>query len=250
MKHYPVLAALLGLVSVSVANPTETDGPWIDIISEQGPVGIAAIGRHVKVCGDVRLIPDAKNLSAIPGDGVVAVLGKVPFDDVHNLVTKGKFADCEVRLEFLMGRNSNSGVKLQHRYEIQLFDSHRIENPSAKHCGGIYPHWVFQGPGEPLKYIDKGIPPKRNAAKPAGEWQTLQIVFRAPRFDSAGEKTENARFVLVKLNGKTIHHDVEVDSPTGNASTPLPEVAEAPLMLQMDHGAAAFRNVRVKPLEL
>jgi arylsulfatase A-like enzyme len=103
--------------------------------------------------------------------------------------------------------------------------------------------------GQGLKYIDEGVPPQLNAAKPAGEWQTLRIVFKAPRFDRAGQKTENARFVSVTLNGQLIHQDVEVDSPTGNASTPLPEVAEAPLFLQLDHGAVAFRKVRVRPLK-
>jgi hypothetical protein len=177
----------------------------------------------------------------------VAALGKSKFGRVNNLLSKQQFGDCEVTLEFLMGKNSNSGVKLQHRYEIQLYDSHHKQQPTATECGGIYPHWVFQGAGKPLKYIDDGVPPNTNAAKPAGQWQTLKIVFRAPRFDSTGKKSENARFVEVVLNGQTIHENIEVDSPTGNASTPLPEVARAPLMLQMDHGAVAFRNVHVYP---
>ena len=54
-------------------------------------------------------------------------------------------------------------------------------------------------------HIDKGIPPKTNAARPAGEWQTLDIIFQAPRFDSAGKKTGNARLVKVVLNGQVIH---------------------------------------------
>jgi hypothetical protein len=75
----------------------------------------------------------------------------------------------------------------------------------------------------------------------------LRIAFTAPRFDSEGIKTKNARFVSVTLNDQEIHRDVDLDSPTGNASSPLPEVANAPLFLQLDHGPVAFRNVRVKP---
>jgi hypothetical protein len=52
----------------------------------------------------------------------------------------------------------------------------------------------------------------------------------------------------VTLNDQLIHRDLEVDSPTGNISSPLPEVPRAALFLQLDHGPVAFRNVRVKSL--
>lgn len=219
-------------------------GEWVVLIDSEGPIGITKVGEKVTVCADVTLDEAPKKLKAVPGKGVVAALSRG-----NNLLSKQEFGDCEVQLEFLIAKSSNSGVKLQQRYEIQLYDSHGKENLSAKECGGIYPHWKFQGKGKGLKYIDKGVPPNANAAKPAGEWQTLSIIFKAPRFNNDGKKTENAKFVSVELNGQTIHENVEVDSPTGNASTPMPEVAEAPLFLQLDHGAVAFRNVRVKPLQ-
>ena len=48
------------------------------------------------------------------------------------------------------------------------------------------------------------------------------------------------------LNGRVVHDDVELKTPTGN-NWRLPEVARGPLLLQADHGAVAFRNVRVRP---
>ena len=77
--------------------------------------------------------------------------------------------------------------------------------------------------------------------------KNLDVSFRAPRFDAAGKKTANARFVKVTLNGTVIHEDVEVESPTGHAWHNK-EVARGPLLLQGDHGPVAFRNVRVRPL--
>ncbi len=86
-----------------------------------------------------------------------------------------------------------------------------------------------------------------NACKAPGEWQTLEIVFRAPRFDAEGNKTVNARFEKVVLNGTLIHDNVEVAHPTGDNWTKK-EHATGPLYFQADHGPVAFRNVRVRAL--
>lgn len=229
-------------------------GDWIDIISAQGPVGIAELSDNLAQCGNVELAEKPKDLKPIEGHGVVAALTHSRGGSIPNIHSEQSFGDCQLQLEFLIAKGSNSGVKLQGRYEIQLYDSHDKEKPNAKECGGVYPHWVFRKDGKGLKYIDEGVPPSENAALPAGEWQTLEIVFRAPRFQSGDDdrltKSENAHFVTVTLNGTTIHEDVELDSPTGNASNPLPEVTEARLMFQLDHGAVAFRNVRVRRLTL
>lgn len=234
------------LLLQSKKNKSPEPENWIALIDESGPIGMAKKYQELSICGDVRLGSAPNSLIAAPGKGVVAALSRLKN---VNLRSKDSFGDCEVQLEFLVGKNSNSGIKLQGRYEIQIFDSHSKANPTAKDCGGIYPHWKPRGPGKGLQYIDKGYPPKSNAAKPAGEWQTLKVVFTSPRFDANKKKIANARFVSVVLNGATIHSNIEVDSPTGNAATPLPEVSHAPLMLQMDHGAVAFRRVRVRPIE-
>lgn len=226
------------------------DGGWIALIGGDGPHGIAEFSKNVTQCGGVHLQSQSRDLAATPGVGVVAALSTFDDGDNNNLLSEQEFSDCEVFLEFLIAKGSNSGVKLQQRYEIQLYDSHGKDKLSGTDCGGIYPHWTFRPNGQGLNYIDDGIPPKVNAAKAAGEWQTLHIVFRAPRFDDDGRKVMNARFLSVTLNDQEIHQDVEVDSPTGNASSPLPEVARAPLYLQLDHGPVAFRKVRIRPLEL
>ena len=237
------------LSSVTGTTETSASSAWVEVIGSKGPTGLVGdYNERIVSCSDAKLSEGSKGLSTTPGEGVIAATGRLSYGDNNNVMSKQEFGDCEVHLEFLIGKGSNSGVKLQSRYEIQLFDSHEAEKPNARQCGGVYPHWVFRKGGG-LKYIDEGVPPLVNAAKPAGEWQTLDIVFKAPRFSEAGKKVENARFVSVMLNGKKIQENIEVDSPTGNASTPLPEVAEAPLYLQLDHGPVAFRNVRVKPLE-
>jgi hypothetical protein len=92
------------------------------------------------------------------------------------------------------------------------------------------------------------VPPNVNAAKPAGEWQTLSIVFQSPRFDENGKKTANAKFVKVVLNGTVLHENVEMKGPTPGGLTGK-EAPIGPLMLQGDHGAVAYRNLKVTPLK-
>jgi hypothetical protein len=170
-----------------------------------------------------------------------------PAGRTPNLVTKQKFTDVEVHVEFLIPKGSNSGVKLMGLYEIQIVDSYGVKEPTGAHCGGIYPR-AEEKPQ--YHHIDKGIGPKVNAAKAAGEWQSFDIVFQAPRFDADGKKTSNARFVKVTHNGQVIHENVELLYPTGSNWRLRTETPTGPLLLQADHGPVAFRQVRIRPLEV
>jgi hypothetical protein len=190
--------------------------------------------------GDAVLDPkNPRRLLVKPGKGVFVngVRGRLP-----NLLSRQKYGDLEVHVEFLIPQRSNSGVKLQGWYEIQIFDSYGVKKLSGSDSGGIYPRAEML---PSYHHIDDGIPPRLNAARPAGQWQTLDITFRAPRFNAAGKKIANARFVRVVLNGKLVHDNVELKTPTGN-NWREPEVARGPLLLQADHGPVAFRNVRVR----
>ncbi len=109
-------------------------------------------------------------------------------------------------------------------------------------CGGIYPRWLNEHEVE-------GHSPLVNASKPAGEWQTFDILFRAPRFDARGKKIANAKFLKVIHNGKLVQENVEVSGPTRSALFE-DEKPTGPLMVQGDHGPVAFRNLRIKTLKL
>jgi hypothetical protein len=178
-------------------------------------------------------------LSGVAERGATMLNG--PGGRTSNLVTDGKFGDVELYLEFMVSKGSNSGVYLHGLYEVQIFDSYGAwEKVSSSDCGGIYHRWIDgHGVG--------GSAPSRNASRRPGEWQSFQILFRAPRFDSSGKKIENARFLRVLHNGLTVQEDVEAEGPTRSAM-PLAEAAENPIMLQGDHGPVAFKNIYIRPL--
>ncbi len=159
-----------------------------------------------------------------------------------HFITKNSHGDIKLSLEFLISKNSNSGVYLQGRYEVQVFDSWGVENPACTDCGGIYQRWNTK------KKTDRGydgIPPLVNACKPPGEWQTLFVNFKAPRFNKNGEKVSNAKFKKVVLNGIVVHKNAEATGPT-RAALDFIEEPLGPLMLQGDHGPVAYRNIKIK----
>ena len=155
-----------------------------------------------EVAGEVAQRPDKPGLLAWKAGRGAIVNG----DDGRtcNIHSKIEHGDCEAHIEFMVPQGSNSGVYFQARYEIQVFDSWDAAanapkaDPKHSDCGGIYERWGANGGYE-------GHGPRVNACKAPGQWQTFDVVFRAPRFDASGRKTANACFVKVVHNLSLIH---------------------------------------------
>jgi len=150
----------------------------------------------------------------------------------RDFYTEAKFGDGVYEVEFMVPKGSNSGVYLMGEYEVQILDSYGKEQVGPGDVGGLYGAQA----------------PRLNAAKAPGEWQKFVIEFRAPKFDDAGNKTANAHFVKVTLNGQVIHEDVEMKSQTPGGITGQ-EHAVGPLMFQGNHGPVAYRNIKFTPIE-
>ena len=192
------------------------------------------------IVGEALMDPqDPQRLAVKPGKGV---LYNGPKGRTSNLLSTAEHGDVIAHIEFMVPKGSNSGVYFQGRYEIQVLDSWGVEKPAYSDCGGIYQRWGPQGGYE-------GHPPRVNASRAPGEWQSFDVIFRAPRFDENGKKIENARFVKVVHNGVVVHENVEVTGPT-RAATFEDEKPTGPLMLQGDHGPVAYRNIRLRLVKL
>lgn len=188
-----------------------------------------------------------KILTGLPGSGLL-VNNPTKQARAH-LVTAWDHADVELELDFLLTAGSNSGVYLMGRYEVQLFDSWgQTAATKPSDCGGIYDRWdAARGQGN--ESYD-GTAPRAHAARAPGLWQHLRIEFRAPRFDAAGKKIANAKFLRVFLNGYLIHENVEISGPTRSALFETePEAPRGPLMIQGDHGTLAVRALSAQLLD-
>jgi 3-keto-disaccharide hydrolase len=133
-----------------------------------------------------------------------------------NLVSDRAFGDFRLHVEFRYPKESNSGVYLRGRHEVQIEDNYGLE-PTSHRLGGVYGF----------------LTPSEMAAKPPGEWQTYDI-------------TLVGRMVTVVANGKTVIFDRQIPGITGGALDSN-EGAPGPLMLQGDHGPIEYRNITVTP---
>ena len=167
----------------------------------------------------------------VQSDGSMLVKG-------GDAITADEFGDFQLHLEFRCPEmpekagqaRGNSGVYIHGRYEVQVLDTFG-QPPASNGCGAIY----------------SIAPPQVNASRPAGEWQTYDIVFRAPRFDASGSVTETPRMTVIH-NGRVIHNNLTLPNTTpGGLDGAM--VARGPILLQ-DHGdPVRYRNIWVRSLD-
>lgn len=150
-----------------------------------------------------------------------------------DIISDEEYGDAFIHVEFKIpdmplahGQGKgNSGVYVHGCYEIQVLDSYDSKNPGPGDCGAIYNMYA----------------PLMNACKPAEQWQSYDILFRAPRFDDEGNVTEHAVLSLLQ-NGLPVHNHVILNRVTpGGISDKV--LKQGPLLLQ-DHGdKVSFRNI-------
>jgi hypothetical protein len=157
--------------------------------------------------------------------------------------TRAAFGDCQLHIEWRAPtpakgegqERGNSGVFLMGMYEVQVLDSYNNITYADGQAAAVYGQY----------------PPLVNASRPPGEWQSYDIVWHRPHFDSQGRLTSAAR-ITVFFNGLLAQDNVILTGPTAHQHRP-PYHAHPdalPLGLQ-DHGnPVRFRNIWIRNLEL
>ena len=133
-----------------------------------------------------------------------------------NIRTEKTFTDFKLHVEFRYPKESNSGVYLRGRYEVQVSDNKGSE-PTRGDFSAIYGFII----------------PSEMAAKDAGEWQSYDI-------------TLIGRYVTVVANGKTVISNQIIPGITGGALDSK-ENEPGPIMIQGDHGPIEYRNINITP---
>lgn len=157
-----------------------------------------------------------------------------------DIVSKKEFGDCQLHIEFRepsvvkgesQGRG-NSGIFLQSRYEVQVLDCYQNRTYSNGQTASIYKQSI----------------PLVNACRKPGEWQTYDILFTAPKFNSDSILVAPGH-VTVLHNGIVVQLNTEIKGTTEYIGLPK-NIAhgKAPLKLQ-DHGdLVSYRNIWIREL--
>jgi hypothetical protein len=155
-----------------------------------------------------------------------------------DLISKQKFGDCQLHVEFNTPKGDtlqrgNSGVYLQSRYEVQIYDSYNDRRLySNGQAGSIYKQHV----------------PLMNACKAPGEWQSYDIYYTAPRFRYNGS-VETPAFITVVHNGILIQNHVEIQGTIQYIGMPRYEFHGDDSILLQGHGSnVKFRNIWVRKI--
>ncbi len=234
-----ILASAAALAHDPSADPAKTEA-WTPVPAVVAtPVGAAP--------SDAIVLFDGGDLSAWESeqggdarwkvaDGAVTV---VPGS--KGIRTRQRFCDIQLHIEWrsparirgFEGQNrGNSGVFLQERYELQVLDSH--DNPT-------YPN------GQAASIYKQAIP-LVNASRPPGEWQSYDVIWKAPRFSEGGGLLAPAR-ITVLHNGVLVQDDTFIAGTTEYRGPPTyaPHGC-APISLQDHDSEVSFRNIWVREL--
>ncbi len=238
-SRWVAFAGVVGLAAV-VLNGAALPPPWTSGIAWPRPK-VLDPGPPGGPPSDAIVLFDGKDLSQWTGaekwvvrDGYAVSGG--------NIATKRPFGDCQLHLEWAapaevkgegQGRG-NSGVYLMGLYEVQILDSYNNETYFDGQAGAVY----------------KQRPPLVNACRRPGEWQSYDIIFRAPRFDANGNLTRPA-YVTVLHNGVLVqdHFEIVGRSAYRRPPTYAPHEPKLPLHLQYHGCPVRFRNIWIRELE-
>ena len=163
------------------------------------------------------------------------------------IVTKLHFRDAQIHAEFAVPANGhgNSGLYIHGQYEMQISNTAGVKEPSKEVIGSLYRYEL----------------PLVNAGRPAEEWQSYDIIYRAPRYKD-GKITEPGTITSI-LNGVLVQNHVSFTEPrspytpyvyqstpyTGRILESLKRADSGPLYLQDHQSPVRYRSVWVRPLD-
>lgn len=159
--------------------------------------------------------------SKITPDGLLEI-GAETKDAYQNFTLHAEFRTPY--MPYARGQNrGNSGFYLQKRYEVQVLDSFGLEL-QFNDCASLY---RFKAPD-----LNMSFPPLR--------WQTYDIDFTAPRFDTDGKRIAKGR-ITVRHNGVVVQNNLELENKTGGGTPEGPN--PLPILFQNHGNAVHFRNI-------
>lgn len=227
------LAALVSFgsaqeVPIKIVNASQGKAPSDAVVLFDGKTTDAFVGIDGKPCRwEVQ-------------DGVMTV-------GTSFIVSKFHFRDAQIHAEFAVPAkgHGNSGLYIHGHYEMQISNTAGSTEPTKEMIGSLYRYEL----------------PLVNAGRPGLEWQSYDIIYRAPRYQD-GKIAEPGTITSI-LNGVLVQNHVSFTEPrspytpyvynstpyTAKILSSLKATDAGPLYLQDHQSPVQYRSVWIRPLD-
>jgi hypothetical protein len=200
-------------------------------------------GENNSAPSDAIVLFDGKNFDAWKGAEKNQPDADGGFTAKSAMQTKQEFGDCQLHLEYAapnppkgrdQGRGNNGVGFMGARYEIQVLDSYENKTYFEGQCASVY----------------NQRPPMVNACRKPGEWQTFDIIFTVPQFNSDGLVTKPAFFTVLH-NGVLVQNHTEVKGSThyDKENKYTKHAEKGPLVLMYHGDPVRFRNIWIREIK-
>jgi mono/diheme cytochrome c family protein len=200
-------------------------------LGQAQPAGVPADGFQKNAAWSlaetVTLGSGATTLETTAGDSARILVLSAAKPEMPQLRSVAYLGDSVLRLEYLLTADARAGLYLEGRYRIEL------GGDEAGALGPMLPN--DQRPAGPTT-----LPPLRAVSSPAGGWRTLEATFRAPRFDAARNKTQNALLMEVKIDGQVLQANTLASGWSRGTESPW-EDAGGNTSIAVEAGGLAIR---------
>lgn len=158
------------------------------------------------------------------------------------------FRDARIHAEFKLPTegSGNSGIYVHGLYEMQIINSSGARDVNQLEAGAFYRFFA----------------PLTLAGLPGGEWQSYDLLYRAPRRDESGKIVQKGQ-MTAWLNGILVQDAVEFEEARSQWHPMRRQLTDcvqkkwehqkktgfAPLFLQDHENPTRFRNVWIQPLD-
>lgn len=215
-------------VPIKIVNASQGKAPSDAVVLFDGGTTDAFVGVDGKPCAwEVQ-------------DGVMTV-------GTGFIVSKLHFRDAQIHAEFAVPSkgHGNSGLYIHGHYEMQISNTAGSTEPTKEMIGSLYRYEL----------------PLVNAGRPALEWQSYDIIYRAPRYQD-GKIAEPGTITSI-LNGVLVQNHVAFTEPrspytpyvynatpyTAKILASLKATDAGPLYLQDHQSPVRYRSVWIRPLD-